>query len=273
MTLRAWWTPWFRKSWVNRLKKSFTIAISGKGGVGKTNLAALMVRHLSTVGSVLAIDADPDSNLPQALGCPAPHSVGEIREDILNAPARSPLAAEKPEALRRAMAEVMVETDRFDLVVMGRSEGEGCYCAVNHILRQIIDGWASSYDFTIIDCEAGLEHLSRRTTRDVDLLLAVTDATKNGILTARRVQELCRELHVEFGRVLVVANRITPQTMPVVKRLAEENGLNIVGFVPYDPLIAELDLQGRPVMDLPADSPACQAVADICNAILVPASP
>lgn len=251
------------------MSRGFTIAISGKGGVGKTNIAALMVRHLSQQGSVLAIDADPDSNLPQALGVTVGHDVGEIREDILNAPARSPIAADKPEALRRAVTEIIVEADRFDLIVMGRSEGEGCYCAVNHILRQVIDTRASSYDFVIIDCEAGLEHLSRRTTRDVDIMLAITDATRNGILTAKRVHDLARELCVDFGQVLTVANRITAETRPMVDRMAGESGLKIAGYVPYDPAIAECDMLGRPVFCLPEDSPAVKAVAEMCQAFVV----
>jgi CO dehydrogenase maturation factor len=254
------------------LRQGFTIAVSGKGGVGKTALSALLVRHLSRLGGVLAIDADPDSNLPQALGVAVETTVGEAREAILNAPARSRVAADKAAALRQALAERVEETYDYDLVVMGRSEGPGCYCAVNSILREVIDSRADSYDFAVIDCEAGLEHLSRRTTRDVDVLIAVADPTKNGLVTARRVQELTRELMVDFGTTVVVANKVTPEGRPRVEALAREEGVEIAYFLPYDPLVAEYDILGKPVVQLPQESPIVQAVAALAEGMLTAAA-
>ncbi|MDY6912328.1 MAG: AAA family ATPase [Chloroflexota bacterium] len=250
--------------------KGFTIAISGKGGVGKTNLAALLVRCFSRMGDVLAIDADPDSNLPQALGVDVSRNIGDAREAIAQAPtySRGSGDMDKLKAFELALNQMMKEAPDFDMVVMGRSEGEGCYCAVNHILRQGMDVWANNYDFVVIDCEAGLEHLSRRTTRDVDVMLAVTDATKNGLLTAMRVQGLSKELHVEFGEVLIVANRITDETKPVLEKTARENDTTLAAFVPYDSNVAQFDISGKSVWDLPEDSPASIAVGDICQMIL-----
>ena len=253
------------------MRKGLTIAVSGKGGVGKTNFSALLVRSLARRGSVLALDADPDSNLPQALGINIQGTIGDIREDILNAPARSEVAQHKAEHLKMALHELVEETPDFDLAVMGRPEGPGCYCAVNYVLRQVIDSRAESYDFTVIDCEPGLEHLSRRTTRDVDILVVVTDPTKNGILTAKRVQDLARELFVDFGQVQVVANKITPQTRPLVEKMAQEEGLEVVGYIPYDPLVAEYDALGKPVWGLPPQSPFSQGVEKIAETILAPA--
>ncbi|MEK7847442.1 MAG: AAA family ATPase [Chloroflexota bacterium] len=250
------------------LRRGFTIAVSGKGGVGKTAVSALLVRHLSRRGGVLAIDADPDSNLPQALGVNAETTVGEAREAILNAPARSRVAADKASALRQALAERVEETYDFDLIVMGRSEGPGCYCAVNSILREVIDSRAESYDFTVIDCEAGLEHLSRRTTRDVDVLIAVSDPTKNGLLTARRVVDLTRELMVDFGTSLVVVNRVTPENRPWADSLARELGVEVAYYLPYDPLVAEYDMQGKPLSGLPPHSPLVLAVAALAEGVL-----
>lgn len=254
------------------LHPGFTIAISGKGGVGKTAIAALLVRHLARRGGVLAIDGDPDSNFPQALGIPIDKTVGDLREEILNAPARSRVAQDKAGALRIALMESIAESHSFDLVVMGRSEGPGCYCAVNSILREVIDSRATSYDFAVLDCEAGLEHLSRRTTRDVDVLLAVTDVTKNGFLTARRVMELTRELMVDFGRVMVVANKVTEENRPLLESLAREVGLEVAHQVPLDPLLAEYDAQGKPVVSLPTHSLAVQGVEALMEKILVPAA-
>ena len=250
------------------INKGFTIALSGKGGVGKTGLSALLVSHLSKHGSVMAIDADPDSNLPQALGVEIEKDIGGSREAIINAPARSPEAGDKMQSLEVVLHEVVVETPQFSLVVMGRPEGSGCYCGVNTVLRQVIDFKANDYDFTVIDCEAGLEHLSRRTSRDVDLMLAVTDATANGVLTAKRVQELSEELAVSFGEAMVVANKITEATRAGVDTIAQKNNLNITVYIPYDPEMAKADLSGRPIIEVPESSPASMGAGEICDMIL-----
>ena len=253
-------------SWDNG--KRLSIAVSGKGGVGKTNLAALIIRTLSKVGSLLAIDADPDSNLPQALGVNVRNTIGNQREAIMYAPIRSETTLRKPQALEVALSDAIEEFADFDVVVMGRSEGEGCYCGVNNIIRQVIDFRSDSYNFTVIDCEAGLEHLSRRTTRDIDFLLLITGPTKNGILTAKRIKDLSQELAVNFGTVLVVANKVTSEVVEVLNNTAAENGLEVFASVPYDSMLAEFDIVGRPVMELSEDSPASLAVADLCNRIL-----
>ncbi|MBN2099370.1 MAG: AAA family ATPase [Dehalococcoidia bacterium] len=245
-----------------------TIALSGKGGVGKTFIASMLVKRLSEHGSVLAIDADPDSNLPQALGVTVKRSVGQSREDIINAPMRSPVTNAKQEYLEQAIHESIEEFPLFSIIVMGRSEGEGCYCAVNHVIRGVIDTRARGYDFTIIDCHAGLEHLSRRTTRDVDIMLVVVEPTKNSIQTATRVTEIAKELHIQFGAVLVVANRVTAENKPRLDELARDNGLEITAYVPFEPLVSQYDGMGKPVSDLPEDSPASKVIDEICRKIL-----
>jgi len=245
----------------------YTIAVSGKGGVGKTMLSTLMIRYFSKKGSTLAIDADPDSNLPFSLGVKVKSDVGKARESIAHAPARSAVAADKVGAFEGALHQVVEETDDFDIVVMGRSEGAGCYCAINHILRDIIDAKASSYDYTIIDTEAGLEHLSRRTTRDVDLMVVVTEPTLNGILTAKRVHELAKELDIGFGKILVVANKVTAETKPMGEKLAKEYGLGIDFFIPYDPAVGLQDAMGKPMIQLPVDSPASKAAKEFCEIV------
>ena len=249
--------------------RGITVAVSGKGGVGKTDLSALLIRCLSKAGSVLAIDADADANLARALGVTVNKTVGGVRESILNAPARSPIAAGgKVMALKDELSTVIEEADDFDIVVMGRPEGEGCYCPVNHIIREVIDTLGRNYDFTVIDCEAGLEHLSRKTTRDVNFMIVVTEPTANSILTAKRVERLAEELSINFGTIMVAANKVTPEMMPVLERIAQENGIEIAVHIPYDPALAELDLVGRPAVELPGDSPASLAAAEICDIIL-----
>jgi len=250
------------------MPRGLAIAVSGKGGVGKTFISSMLVKRLSEHGTVLAIDADPDSNLPQALGVKVARSVGESREAIINAPARSKVASAKQEHLELSIHEAIEEFPQFDLLVMGRSEGEGCYCAVNHVIRQVIDTRARGYDFTVIDCHAGLEHLSRRTTRDVDIMLVVTDPTKNALQTAARIVELSRELIIAFDTVLVVANRVTDESRPHLAQLAAENHIEIAAYVPLDPVVAAFDMQGKPVSEIPRESPASTAVDDICRIIL-----
>ena len=159
--------------------------------------------------------------------------------------------------------ESIVEEEDFDLLVMGRSEGEGCYCAVNHILRGIIDTQALNYPTVVIDSEAGLEHISRRTARDVDVMLVVTDASARGLNTARRVAELAKELRVDFGRLLVLVNKITDQTQPIVEKHAQESGLELIGFLPFDHQVVENDALGKPIWDLPEDQPVVRASRQI----------
>ncbi len=248
--------------------RGLTIALSGKGGVGKTFISSMLIKRLSEHGSVLAIDADPDSNLPQALGVNVTKSVGQSREDIINAPMRSPVTNSKQEHLEQSIHESIQEFPQFDIIVMGRSEGEGCYCAVNHVIRGVIDTRARGYDFTVIDCHAGLEHLSRRTTRDVDIMLVVVEPTKNSVQTASRVMEISKELLIQFGAIFVVANRVTPENKPRMEELAKESGLEVVAYVPFEPLVGQYDGMGKPVSDIPRDSPAAKAIDQICQKIL-----
>ena len=248
--------------------KGLTIAISGKGGTGKTMLSALLVRYFSKFGDVFAIDADPDSNLPEVLGIEIEKDVGSVREDVLNIRSE-PMsqATSKKEIFEMELLQIVEENPDFDLLAMGRSEGAGCYCTINHILRDVIDTKARNYDTVIIDCEAGLEHLSRRTTRDADVMIVVTDATKKGILAAKRVKELSKEVNVEFDRIVVVANKVTPETRPIMEELGKDNDLEIRGYIPFDPLISQFDIEGRSLLELPEDSPCFLAAYEIFDGI------
>lgn len=247
----------------------YAFAISGKGGVGKTITAALIISYLTKHGSVLAIDADPDFNLPQALGVNVAKTIGEVRESFLAHPAQAVKSGMNEwNAFELATIEVIEETLGFDLVVMGKPEGSGCYCGVNTILRGVIDSRADSYDFTVIDCEPGLEHLSRRTTRDVDIMLAITDATKNGFNAITRIKDLSMGLDVSFGKVMVVANRITPEKTELLNSLALAEGVEIEAVIPYDPELARLDAEGKPVLLLHEESPAAISVAKLCQTML-----
>lgn len=247
----------------------YTIAVSGKGGTGKTFFSSILVDYFTQFGSVLAIDADPDSNLPEALGVEVKRSIGDAREEILggkfNAASSSLLT--KQQAFEMKITELIAEEENFDLLVMGRSEGEGCYCAINTVLRQVLDSQSQNYDTIIIDCEAGLEHLSRRTTRDVDLMVIITDGSKKGFMTARRIEELSNELHIQFGKCILVANKITPKMYDQLDTMNRETHLAIVGSIPSDPTVSEYDMKGKTLLDLPDSSVALRAAREICETI------
>lgn len=247
------------------------IAISGKGGTGKTLLSSLLIKELSKKGKdVLAIDADPDSNLPEALGVEVLKTVGDVREELKidTAQGNIPKEMNKWDILDYKIMEAVIETPEFDLLVMGRPEGSGCYCAVNNILRKIIETLSKNYDYIVIDTEAGLEHLSRRTTQNVDTMLVVTDKSKRGMLTAQRISGLANELDINFKKILLVVNRITPENEDLITKKAEDTGIEIIGTIYEDNQVAEYDVEGIPLINLSKDSESVQAVSNIVSRIL-----
>jgi len=247
------------------------IAVSGKGGTGKTLVSALLVKFLSeTNKDVLAIDADPDSNLPETLGIKVQNTVGNIREQLKKdiAAGKIPDSVDKWSILEYRILESVIETKDFDILVMGRSEGSGCYCAVNTILRKIIKDISSTYDFVIIDTEAGLEHLSRRTTQDVDLMIIVTDQSKKGVYTVQRIIELSKELEIKFKDICVILNRVKKEDIKELKKSIEKLGVKLIGTIPEDPSITEYDMKGIPLTKLPKNSPAIKSMRKITNTIL-----
>jgi CO dehydrogenase maturation factor len=249
-----------------------TIAVAGKGGTGKTTLAALLIRHLRErhEGSILAIDADPASNLNAALGMPLERTVGDIREETGVKARANKLEAgiSKHDLLDYEINLSLVEGDGVDLLAMGRPEGPGCYCAANNMLRTIVDRITDSYDWVVIDNEAGLEHLSRRTTRDVDVLFIISDPSLRGITTAARVVALVDELKTKVGSHHLIVNRAANGLTPELEAAIADGGLNLLATLPADSAIAALDASGRPIVDLAADSPASAAFTTIIESIL-----
>lgn len=249
-----------------------TIAIAGKGGTGKTTIAALIIDHLvkNQKGSVLAIDADPSTNLNLALGVPLYDTVGDVREETATAVggARALGGMSKWDYLDLRINEALVEEAGFDLLAMGRPEGPGCYCAANNILRTSVDRLSAAYDYVVIDNEAGLEHLSRRTTRDVDLLLVVSDPTLRGIIAAGRVAGVVNELKTMVGAIYLIVNRVDGDRLPEpLLRAIEEHNLKLAGLIPTDPAVNELDAQGEPIIRLPATAPARRSLEAILAAV------
>ena len=242
-----------------------TIAVTGKGGTGKTVVTALLIRHVMRGERVLlAVDADPDTNLPEALGDTVSRTVGDIREMILEG---LPPDADKMLVLESRIYEILTETPKYDLLVMGRPDGPGCYCYANNLLRGIMDRITKNYDLTIIDTAAGLEHLSRRIIRNLDILLVVTDGSRKGLHTAERIRNLAGELDLGFKKIYIILNKVTPENRESLQKYASELGFEIAGIIPFDAKLADYDLDGIPLIDLPDDSEAVVEVDRIAELI------
>ncbi len=244
---------------------SKTIAIAGKGGTGKTTIAAFLIRLLSTKGTVLAIDGDPSSNLNLALGLPSGESVGSVREEMSDKVKKGKFepGLSKPDYIEYKIRESLVESEQIDLLAMGRPEGPGCYCAANNMLRGSIDRLADNYDYVVIDNEAGMEHISRQTTRDVDILLIIADLSLRSVITAGRIKDLIKELRARVDKIALVVNRVNGSLSPEIQAEIANTGLEVIGHIPQDPGIATLDAKGVPLIDLPEDAPAKREVLEI----------
>jgi CO dehydrogenase maturation factor len=241
------------------------IAITGKGGTGKTAVAGMLVKHLTAKGgkTLLVVDADPDSNLPDVLGVEVEKTIGDMREFLFQERDKLPPDTNKESLLESKIYEILVEMPRFDLLVMGRPEGSGCYCYVNNLLRGIMDRITKNYDLVLVDTAAGLEHLSRRIIRDIDELLVVTDGSRRGLQTGERIRDLAVSLDLNIKKLHVVANKVTPKNRGRIEEYARELKMDLVGVVPFDEVLAQFDLEGKPVTGLPEDSLALQGVGEI----------
>jgi len=251
---------------------TFSVAVSGKGGTGKTTVSTLLIRTLVEKGKkpVLAVDADPNSNLNESLGLPLKRTVGDIRENLLERQSSLPPEESKENYLNYMVQSSLTESDEFDLLAMGRPEGPGCYCYVNNVLRKIVDSIASNYPYVVMDTEAGLEHLSRRTTRDLDVLMITTDPTTRGIATAKRIAELVKELDTKVGRIYTIANRVPESLNERVRRDLQNVGLECLAIIPEDELVQEFEVEGKPVYTLPRVSKAFRSVVEIVDRLPVP---
>ncbi len=227
-------------------------------------------------GAILAIDADPASNLPLVLGRSVEQTVGDIREDMLDQVQSSgalagsmPGGMSKQEYLDYQVQMALEEGERVDLLVMGRPEGQGCYCAANQMLRVIIDRLGKQYDYVVVDNEAGMEHLSRRTTRDVDVLLLITDPTQRGLITARQMKEMVPELEIGVGRVYLIVNRLRGEMPAPLAEAIQKMELDLLGTVPEDPAMAEFEFSGRPLVQLPEETVVYQSVSRMARRMLI----
>ena len=249
---------------------SYIIAISGKGGVGKTTVSGLIVRQLLKRGlkPVLAIDADPNSCLDQALGVKAEKTVGRVREEAKSEIPGMSSGIAKQDLLRLKIAESLVEAEGFDLIAMGRPEGAGCYCYANNVLKSVIAEISGQYPWVVLDNEAGLENLSRRIVQRVDMLVLVSDASNAGLDTLVRLHALAGEMQIAYGKLLLVVNRIRsgnlPQKAEEIKRLTNADGL--IGL-PDDTKVARFMEAGRPILELPDGNPVVVKIDELVREI------
>jgi len=258
-----------------------TLALAGKGGVGKTTVAGMMIKYLAQnqTGSILAIDADPSSNLNMVLGLDLEWTVGDIREDMLEqvkssltnggaAMGTMPGGTSKRDYLEYHIRSSLAEGSRFDLIAMGRGEGQGCYCAVNHNLREVIDSMSRHYAYVVIDNEAGMEHLSRRTTRDVQHLFIVSDPTQRGLVAAQRIADMRRELDINIENAHLVVNRLNGEMPAELRTFVERMDVPLLGTIPADVDLSAFEFSGKPLVDLGDDSPVYRSVEKIMQQIL-----
>lgn len=254
---------------------AFVIALSGKGGTGKTSIAALTVRYLieRRKGPVLAVDADSNSCLNEALGVPVHATVGHLREEalsVIRAGKCRPGGMSMEQIFDYQVEQSIIESRGFDLIVMGRPEGPGCYCAANNIIRKHTDKLSETYPYVVIDNEAGMEHLSRRTTHKVDLLLIVSDPTLRGIQTAKRINSLIDELELDIGKMELIINRVAGDEGNELKAYAYLQGLHVAGLLPNDSNIFHYDLQGKAIIGLLEDAPSVNALYGILDSLEIP---
>ena len=258
-----------------------TIALAGKGGVGKTTVAGMVIKYLAQnqTGSILAIDADPSSNLNMVLGLDLEWTVGDIREDMLQQVKSSlvqggaamgslPGGVNKRDYLEYHVRSSLAEGSRFDLIAMGRGEGTGCYCAVNHNLREVVDGLSRHYEYVVIDNEAGMEHLSRRTTRDVQHLLIVSDPTQRGLVAAQRIADMSQDLDIHIEKSYLILNRLNGDTPAELMAFIDKVGIPPLGVIPANSELTSFELSGKPLVDLGDESPVYQSVAGMLQKIL-----
>jgi len=240
---------------------AFTIAVAGKGGSGKTTLATLAILHFmrQNKGPILAVDADPNSNLNIGLGMKFEETIADLREEVLTK--EIPSGMSKTEFFDYRLHQCLVEGDKVDLLVMGRPEGPGCYCAVNNLLRQYLTRISKNYEYVVMDNEAGMEHLSRRTTDDVDVLLITSEPTLVSIRSAARIQGIALKIKLKIKNIYLIVNRVTKSKdiSSLVSGSVPEK-LSLLENIPEDPLVLEASEKEENLLSLPAESPSFQAV-------------
>ncbi|MFC1499020.1 AAA family ATPase [Verrucomicrobiota bacterium] len=247
---------------------SKVIAVTGKGGTGKTTVVSLIIKHLKAhaQGTILALDADPDSNLATVLGVPLEMSIGQLREETLKEMKNFPPGMDKSNYIEAGLHQIICETDKMDFIAMGRSEGPGCYCYINSLLRKFADDLQSSYDWVIMDNEAGLEHLSRRTAARVDHLITIINNTPLSIDCARRVQDLLGGISNEVRKKHYIINNVNSEKVSIIKERCADLDMEYLGCIPPDPELEDAIFNGKPLFELDT-TPAVLSINEMMDKI------
>ncbi len=246
------------------------IAVAGKGGVGKTTLTGLLIQYLCQSGKkpVLAVDADANSNLNEVLGVEAGVTLGELREEIERAGAdgqyKIPAGVTKKDYLEARLTDALTEEDDFDLMVMGRSQGQGCYCFVNGLVQTQVQKLQSHYPYVVVDNEAGMEHVSRGILPMMEIAILVSDCSRRGVQAAGRIAALMKELNFKPKKAGLIINRAPGGKLDAgTLEEIQKQSLELLGVVPHDDMIYRFDCDGKPIVQLPADSPVRRALQEI----------
>jgi CO dehydrogenase maturation factor len=246
----------------------FSIALAGKGGTGKTTVSGMLIKYLISkdMKPILAVDADSNPNLNEVLGMKVDDTLGDAREDMKKG--KVPSGMTKDIFISMRLEEAIAESDGYDLIVMGQPEGSGCYCAANTLLSGFLEKLTGNYDYVIMDNEAGMEHISRLTTKNFDILLIVTDTSRRGLQAGFRIKKLAEELNIGIGRCVLVVNQVKEELPEEVLKIIEQNGLELGGIIPEDHAFYEYDLNGRPTIEMPEDNNAIKAAYEIFDKII-----
>lgn len=251
----------------------YKIAVAGKGGTGKTTLTGLLIDYLVKKGEspILAVDADANANLNEVLGVEIEETIGSIREDVSQrslAGDSFPGGMRKADYLKYKLSGAVSEGNNYDMLVMGRSQGVGCYCYVNGVLKTQIDAIAGNYKYIVIDNEAGMEHLSRKVVQDIDTLFLISDCSRRGIQAVGRIRRLVDELGLKIGQIFLIVNRAPEGKLnDGIKEEIANQKLDLLGVVPMDPMIYDYDSNGIPLVKLPEDSLSKKALNNILSKI------
>ena len=249
-----------------------TIAVAGKGGVGKTTTCGMIIDYLCAKkqGPVLVVDADANSNLNEVLGVEVETSLGAIREEMAQAEMKGsiPAGMTKADYAEFKFNSALIEEDDFDMLVMGRTQGKGCYCYVNGVLKTQVDKYAKNYQYIVMDNEAGLEHVARGTLPKVDTMLLISDCSRRGIQAAARVAEMIGEMELKPGKLGLIVNRAPNGVLDDgVKEEIEKHGLTLLGVLPQDEGVYRCDCCGEPSAKLPGDNPVKTALKGIMQTL------
>jgi CO dehydrogenase maturation factor len=249
---------------------SINIAVAGKGGTGKTSIVSLVIRYLlrNNLGTVLAVDADPNSNLAENLGLEVRQTVGRILNEFQGEKLRIPAGMTKEAYLEYQLNTVITESKNLDLITMGRGEGPDCYCYPNTVIRKLIDRWSNNYAYVVMDNEAGMEHLSRRTTQNIDELLLVSDHSVKGLRAVARVRDLVKELKLNVKRESIIINLVPGGIDPLLQEEMARLGMSPAAVIPADEELKRFDLEQKPLFNLPDTSKAVTAVDSLMNKLI-----